>query len=364
MKFLKRKVKFYNGGSATLYEHAKRNLEFLCKDKGKRGLIHFGANYHADWNDAFDGCMGKAESVWTAMALHYSLMAMVELAKEIGDTKTVKKFTNEAKRFCKVINTKGIGWDGEWYLRGFTSAGEILGSKKCKEGKIFLNTQSWAVLSGVAQAEEREIQCMEAVDKYLDGDLGLELFTPFYAKFNEKLGRITNFVPGTKENAAIFCHACAFKIVADCKVGRGNKAYQTLNKILPNPKDTEIYKAEPYVFAEYLVGPGNPTRPGEGAYTWLTGTAGWIFSGAINWILGVRPAFKGLIIDPCVPASWDHFEMTRPFRKNIYKVSVDNPNHAEKGVRKITLDGKEIEGNLIPYKDDGKTHDVNVFMGR
>lgn len=363
INFLKQKVKFFDGGSASLYEHAKRNVEFLCKDRGNRGLIHFGAYNHADWNDAFDGCMGKAESVWTAMALHWSLMTVVEMAKLLGDKKTVKKLTNEAKKFYKVVNTKGIGWDGNWYLRGFTSGGAIIGSKKCKEGKIFLNTQSWAVLSGVAQGK-RAIECLEAVDKHLDSKLGLELFTPAYTKFNADLGRITNFTPGTKENAAIFCHASAFKIVADCKAGRGNKAYETLKKISPHPKDQEVYKAEPYVFAEYLIGPSNPNCAGEGSFTWLTGTAGWVFAGIINWMFGIRPDFKGLMIDPCIPAAWEHCQIVRPFRKNIYEVDIDNPNHIENGIKKIILDGKEIEGSFIPYKEDGKVHKVRVLMGK
>ncbi len=159
------------------------------------------------------------------------------------------------------------------------------------------------------------------------------------------------FSEGTKENAAVFCHAATWKIAADCMVGRGNKAYESMKKLMPNCQpDYELYKTEPYVYAEYLVGPQHPYRYGEGAFTWVTGTAGWTFLAATQWLLGVRPECDGLRIDPCIPSHWKTYRIIRPFRGAIYDISVKNPNGVERGVKAVYVDGKLQKSNLIRVK--------------
>jgi cellobiose phosphorylase len=172
------------------------------------------------------------------------------------------------------------------------------------------------------------------------------------------------FSEGTKENAAVFCHAATFMTVAYASCGCGDKAYEAMKKIMPNAqKDMELYKTEPYAYAEYLVGPGNPYRYGEGAFTWITGTAGWNFMAATEWILGIRREYNGLRVDPSIPRHWKGFSVQRPFRGSMYHIKVENPHGKEHGVKKVFVDGKEIEGNLLPIFNDGKIHRVKAILG-
>jgi len=201
------------------------------------------------------------------------------------------------------------------------------------------------------------------VDKYCDSQHGPILLAPPYTKIDLSIGRITKFAPGIKENAAIFCHAVAFKIVADCILGRGDKAYDSFCKINPMKQDLNLYKAEPYVFAEYLVGHSHPYRFGEGAYTWLTGAAAWMYLAATEWILGARRDFDGLKIDPCIPKHWKKCRIERPFRNAIYRIEIKNPNYVEKGVKEIYVDDEKINSDIIKPHSDGKVHEVKVIMG-
>ncbi|MCG2677308.1 glycosyl transferase, partial [bacterium] len=249
-------------------------------------------------------------------------------------------------------------------LRGFKDSGEPFGSNKNKEGKIFLNTQAWAILSGIVP-KERLKKILESVDKHLDSEHGLALFSPAYSDYDPELGRIAMFAKGTKENAAIFCHANLFKIAADLALGRGQRAWLSLKKIMPNKqKDYELYKTEPYVFSEYLIGPEHPHLFGEGAFSWLTGTAGWAYMMATEWMLGAGRDFEGLKIDPCLPPSWKKCKIRRPFRGATYEILIENPKGMEQGVKEIWVDEKKIEGNLIKPHRDGKNHKVKVVMGK
>jgi cellobiose phosphorylase len=358
--FLHEVVKFHDGEEASIYEHGKRALNFLYQDRGSRGLPHFGQYNHADWNDAFDALTGDAESVWTAMGLCRSMKTMMELAEIMGDTAYLPDLHKRYDELKELVNT--IGWDGEWYLRGFDNKGQLVGSRSCEEGQLFLNTQSWAVLSEVA-SPDRAQQVLRKVDEMLDSDIGPALFAPVYTKYNPELGRITLFAPGTKENAAVFCHAAVFKIVADCMAGRGEQAVDTFNKLCPTRYSQDQYKAEPYVLAEYLIGPSSPDRAGEGAYTWQTGTAAWMFIAVAQWILGARATFKGLLVDPCLPAAWKHCAIKRPFRDALYEIEIENPNGVTHGVKEVLLDGKPIAGQLLPLPESGMTYQVKVTMG-
>ncbi len=348
-------------GEGTLFEHLEKNLNFCFNDVGDKGLPLIG---HADWNDAIDaaGKQHRGQSVWLAQALVRSLKYFAELAGLLEDGEKRQEFLNKAKTMTERVNE--VGWDGDWYIRGFTDDGRAYGSKAYDEGKIFLNAQAWALLSGVAQAGDREDKVLKAVDRFLDGKHGLALFYPAFTKFRSELGRISMFSEGTKENAAVFCHAAHFMIVAYCMAGKGQRAYESLSKIMPNKqKDYDVYKAEPYVYAEYLVGPESPYRYGEGQFTWVTGTSGWAFMAATEWLLGVRGDYEGLCIDPCLPPDWKRCSVRRPFRGDIYEVEIENPNGVEKGVVELTLDGHPVKGNLIKPVGDGKTHKVRAVLG-
>ncbi|MFH1753380.1 MAG: hypothetical protein ABH875_04275, partial [Candidatus Omnitrophota bacterium] len=340
-------------GEGSLFEHLEKNLNFCFNDVGSKGLPLIG---HADWNDAIDaaGIKERGESAWLAMALVRSLKTLSELALLIGKEEQSKDLLVKARTMEQRINK--LCWDGSWYVRGFTDDGTVYGSSKNKEGRIYINAQSWAILSGVA-TPERQKKILKSVDKYLDGKHGLALFHPAYSKYDGKLGRISMFTEGTKENAAVFCHAATFQIAAECVAGRGNKAYSSIKKIMPNAqKDYDLYKTEPYVYAEYLVGPEHPYLYGEGAFTWITGTSGWNFMVATEYMLGARRDYEGLRIDPCIPSKWKRCKIVRPFRGSLYEIEIKNPDGVERGVKDLYIDGELQSDNLIRPGEKGKIY--------
>ena len=329
-------------------------------DVGDKGLPRIG---HADWNDAIDaaGIKHKGQSVWLAMALVRSLKMFAELCELAGEPAKAASAREQADVMAQRVNQ--CAWDGEWYLRGFTDDGTPYGSAKDREGKIFINTQSWAILGGVADAE-RQAKLLRSAERYLDGPHGYALFHPAYSTWNQKLGRISMFSEGTKENAAVFCHAATFLIVAELMAKRGNSAYRAIKKLMPNAQtDYELYKTEPYAYAEYLVGPENPYRYGEGAFTWITGTAGWSLMAMTEWLLGARREYEGLRIDPCIPKHWKQCRIRRPFRGAVYDITIRNPHGVESGVGEIRVDGVAQKDALIRPHRDGRTHQVEVVLG-
>jgi len=347
-------------GEGTLLEHLERNLNFCFDDVGERGLPKIG---HADWNDAIDaaGKKHKGESVWLAQALVRSMKYFAELSELAGQKEKADEFRQKAKTMAERVNT--VAWDGDWYTRGFTDDGIPYGVKADEEGKIFIMSQAWSILGDIAQGERLQ-KVLKSCDKYLDGPHGIAMFYPAFTKFRPELGRISMFSEGTKENAAVFCHAAHFLIVAYCMAGRGNKAYESLVKIMPNKqKNYDLYKAEPYVYAEYLVGPENPYRYGEGQFTWITGASGWAFLAATEWVLGARRDCEGLRVDPCIPSHWKKCSIRRPFRGDVYEIEIENPNGVEKGLKELFVDGAPVAGNLIRAIGDGKTHKVRAVMG-
>ncbi|MBI3322419.1 MAG: hypothetical protein HYZ94_01920, partial [Candidatus Omnitrophica bacterium] len=295
--FLKKDIPFHDGGSATVYEHVLRAIRYLWSARGRHGLPLIG---HADWNDAYDhvGIKGKGESIWLGMALVRACRQAQELAGFIKDRAVAEEMRIKAEEMTRIVNKEG--WEESWYLAAFNDAGRKIGSKENKEGKVPLNSQTWAILSGVVPPE-RLPKILDKIDHTLDTPYGPALFLPSYTEFNPGIGRVSSFAAGTKENAAVFSHACAFKVVADCTIKRGEQAYDTFSKLIPTSKakaDHDKYKVEPYVWAEYVIGPGSKDRFGEGAFTWNTGTTPWMFNAATEWILGARRELEGLLIDP------------------------------------------------------------------
>lgn len=347
-------------GEGTLLEHLEKNLDFCFNDVGERGLPKIG---HADWNDAIDaaGKRHKGESVWLAQALVRSQKYFAELAELMGEKEKAQQFLDKAKTMAERVNS--IAWDGDWYVRGFTDDGIPYGVKAYEEGKIFIMSQAWSILAGIAEGERLQ-KVLKSCDKYLDGPHGIAMFYPAFTKFRPELGRISMFSEGTKENAAVFAHAAHFLLVAYAQAGRGNKVYEGMSKIMPNKqKNYDLYKSEPYVYAEYLVGPENPYRYGEGQFTWITGASGWAFMAATEWVLGARRDYDGLRVDPCIPSHWKKCSIRRPFRGDVYEIEIENPRGVEKGVRELYVDGDLVRGDLVKPFGDGKTHKVRVVMG-
>jgi len=204
---------------------------------------------------------------------------------------------------------------------------------------------------------------MDSLWKHLMTKYGALTFTPAYSKINSALGIVSQFAPGTKENATIFSHPNAWVVIAECILGRGEKAFEAWRRssFLQRGKEPDTYRVEPYVYAEFSYGPQSP-HFGRGSYSWMTGSAGWFYKATTEYILGIRPALEGLMIDPCIPSEWDGFEIKRTFRGAVFNIKVKNPHHVNKGVKLIKVNGKEINGNILPDVKSGE-HQVEVMMG-
>jgi cellobiose phosphorylase len=357
---LDEKVKFVDGSPATIYDHMQRSIEFTRSMMGNHGIPLLGT---ADWNDplSIPGPNDAAESVFAAMLLSKSLTELSDVSSQTGRKSEARTYRELAGKTRDHLSK--VAWDGDWFIRAFDDSGNPLGSKKCKEGKIYLNAQSWSILSGVA-SYERGVKSMDAVKEYLDTKYGLILLSPAYSRYYKEIGALSSYAPGLKENASIWSHANAWAIIAECMLGRGNQAYEYYKKLAPPTKNgmASIHQAEPYVYAQTIAGIDHQAF-GMAKQSWLTGTAAWMMNAATNWIFGVKPQYQGLLVDPCVPTSWRSFRMTRQFRSTIYDIVFSNPKGVSKGIEVIHVDDEPFETNLIPAFSDGKTHKVSIKMG-
>lgn len=358
--FLSIVVPYLDEGEGTVWEHILTAVRYSSEDLGERGLV---LAHDGDWNDSLNGIGvgGKGESVWTSIALYYALCNTAEIAKHMyKDELLEKEMLERAERIKKAINMEG--WDGEWYLAGYCDEGKKVGSHTEKEGSIYLNSQTWAIMSGVAEGEKLE-KCLKAVDEKLDSPYGPLTLYPAYTRYNPSIGRLTGFVPGIWENGTPYCHGGTFKIVADCCIGRGNEAFTTMMKIMPDSElnPSEHSGCEPYVFTNMYFGPDNP-RAGETAFAWVTGTAGWMFRSVVQYMMGFHPGYDSITIKPCIPDGWEKCSMKRVFRGDTYFMEIINKNKAQSKVKKITVDGMEITGNEVKIFADGKNHYIIVEM--
>ena len=348
-------VSFADTGEASVYEHLKRALEFSAEHVGPTGICK---GLRADWNDCLN--LGGGESSMVSFMHYWALQAFIEAAKYLGRCDDAQRYT------CMAASVRAASerelWDGEWYIRGITAAGLKIGTQQSEEGRVFMESNTWAVISGVATSE-RARSCMDAVDRHLYSEFGLHLLWPSFSKPNDDIGFMGRVYRGIKENGAIFSHPNPWAVIAECKIGRGDRAMKFYDSLLPyNQNDKiEIREAEPYSYCQFVVGRDH-TAFGRARHPWLTGSAGWNYTAATRWILGVRLNFDGMIIDPCIPSDWKGFSVVRKWRGATFNVSVQNPGGVQKGVLSTTLDGHEISG-AIPPQPVGSAHEVLVVMG-
>ena len=283
----------------------------------------------------------------------------VELCRELGKEDEAARAQKEVDAMIEAV--KQHGWDGEWYLRAYDFYGNKIGSHENEEGKIFIESQGWCTMAGIGLQEGMVDKALDSTKKYLDSEHGIVLNNPAFTHYYVEMGEISSYPAGYKENAGIFCHNNPWVIIGETVVGRGNDAWEHYAKICPAfIKDQTLHKVEPYVYSQMVAGK-DAAKPGEGKNSWLTGTAAWNWYTITQFILGIKPAYNGLLIDPCVPQTAREYTVCRKFRGAEYVINVKNPDGVQKGVKSITMDGKPVEGNVVPATE-GK-HTVEVVMG-
>jgi cellobiose phosphorylase len=351
----------------TVLEHLFVGMDKVwnCRSKRDIPLILGG-----DWNDDLNGCgtKGKGESMMVAEQLAVAINYVVDLFEYAPSGATIKTYGKKISEYKKIFEVlqKALNdncWDGAWYQRFTRDDGKVQGSKENKEGSIFINAQSWAVIGKLSDIK-RGARCLDSVLEKLDTKYGPLLCGPHYTQADATIGGATREAAGKKENASIFNHPVTWFIQANTMLGRGDIAYDQYYKTLPEvlSEDQDRFVVEPYVYPEYTTGPAHKEF-GRAGHSWLTGTAPWMFFVGVEYILGITPWYDGLIINPCIPRTWNGFTATRKFRGASYRITVTNPNHVEHGVKQVKVDNKAITGNKVSPFNDGREHNVDIIMG-
>mgnify|MGYP004561080217 FL=1 len=362
--------------ATPLMGHLKRSFDYTVNHKGPHNLPLIG---RADWNDCLNlNCFSEhpgesfqtfgpsegpvAESVFIAgMFVKYG-EEYAQLCELMGDQKEADYAREEvAKMYDAVLKD---GWDGDWFVRAYDAYGQKIGSKECEEGQIYIESNGFCSLAGIGVKEGLAKKALDSVKEKLDTKYGVMILQPAYTRYHLELGEISSYPPGYKENAGIFCHNNPWVSIAETVIGRGDRAFEIYQKTCPAycEEFSEIHRTEPYVYSQMVAG-RDAKFHGEAKNSWLTGTAAWTFVNVSQYILGVYPTHNGLSIDPCVPKDFGDFELTRKFREGNYNIKVQNPDNVEKGIKSITVDGKAIDGCVIPYVKGKETYDVVVTMG-
>ena len=362
--------------AAPLMNHLKRSFDYIVTHKGPHDLPLIG---RADWNDCLNlNCFSEhpgesfqtfgpsegpvAESVFIAgMFVKYG-EEYAQLCELMNDQAEADRARAEVKVMYDAILKDG--WDGDWFGRAYDAYSHKIGSKECEEGQIYIEPQGFCVLAGVGVEEGLAKKALDSVKEKLDTKYGVMILQPAYTKYHLELGEVSSYPPGYKENAGIFCHNNPWVSIAETVIGRGSRAFEIYQKTCPAYVEeiSEIHRTEPYVYSQMVAG-ADAKFHGEAKNSWLTGTAAWTFVNVSQYILGVYPTHTGLSVNPCVPAGFGDFEITRKFREGTYHIKVVNPDNVEKGVKSVTVDGKPIEGCVIPYVAEKETYDVVVTMG-
>ena len=363
--------------ATPLLGHLKRSFDFIVNHKGPHNLPLIG---RADWNDCLNlNCFSEhpgesfqtfgpsegpvAESVFIAgMFVKYG-EEYAQLCELMGDEREAAYAREEVKKMYDAILKDG--WDGEWFVRAYDAYSNKVGSKECEEGQIFIEPQGFCVLAGVGVEEGHAKKALDSVKEKLDTKYGIMILQPAYTKYHLELGEVSSYPPGYKENAGIFCHNNPWVSIAETVIGRGDRAFEIYQKTCPAYVEeiSEIHRTEPYVYSQMVAG-RDAKFHGEAKNSWLTGTAAWTFVNISQYILGVYPTHNGLSVDPCVPAGFGDFTLTRRYRDAMYNIKVTNADGVQKGVKKLIVDGEELTGTtVIPYKKGKLNYEVEVIMG-
>lgn len=347
-------VTYADGGEGTVYEHMKRILDFSAEQVGATGICK---GLRADWNDCLN--LGGGESAMVSFLHYWAICHFLQLAEYLGRTEDVEKYQAMRERVGNVCNREL--WDKEWFIRGITKNGKKIGTSEDAEGKVHLESNAWAVLSGAADVEKGK-RAMDSVDKYLFTSYGILLNAPSYTVPDDDIGFVTRVYPGLKENGSIFSHPNPWAWAAECVLGRGDRAMKFYNALCPYYQNNmiEIRQSEPYSYCQFVVGRDH-TAFGRARHPFMTGSGGWAYFSATRYMLGIRPDFEHLTIDPCIPADWKEFSAVRRWRGAEYDIHVENPDGVMKGVQELYLDGEKVE--RIPVMAQGSRHDVRVVMG-
>lgn len=347
-------VTYADGGEGTVYEHMKRILDFSAEQVGATGICK---GLRADWNDCLN--LGGGESAMVSFLHYWAISHFLQLAEYLGRTEDVEKYQAMRERVGNVCNREL--WDKEWFIRGITKNGKKIGTSEDAEGKVHLESNAWAVLSGAADVEKGKL-AMDSVDKYLFTPYGILLNAPSYTVPDDDIGFVTRVYPGLKENGSIFSHPNPWAWAAECVLGRGDRAMKFYNALCPYYQNNmiEIRQSEPYSYCQFVVGRDH-TAFGRARHPFMTGSGGWAYFSATRYMLGIRPDFEHLTIDPCIPADWREFSAVRRWRGAEYDIHVENPDGVMKGVQELYLDGEKVE--RIPVMAQGSRPDVRVVMG-
>lgn len=363
------------GSEQPLYTHLQRSLQYTLDRLGPHQLPLIG---RADWNDCLnlncfsdtpgesfqtttnkDGKVAESIVIGALFVLAAKEMAALAAQRKLSESSHYEQAA--ARMEARLLEH---GWDGEWFLRAYDDGGRKVGSHECAEGKIFIEPQGLAVLAGIGLGDGRAERALASVDRDLATPHGLVMQQPAFSRYYVHLGEISSYPPGYKENAGIFCHTNPWIMIAQTRVGNGDRAHDYYLRINPSAREamSEVHRCEPYVYAQMIAGRDAATH-GEAKNSWLTGTAAWSYAAITQWILGIRPTYAGLEIAPCIPHAWDGFRVTRVFRNATYAIQVANPDHVCRGIRSLQVDGRTLPGALVPIFADGQTHNVQVIMG-
>lgn len=356
LDFYDKVLPFADQGEATVLGHMRRAMEFNLNNLGAHGLP---CGMLADWNDCL--VLGpKGETTFVAFQLRYALVVY----KEICGMKNMPEEIAWADDKLKTLdeNIEKYAWDGDWFLRAYREDGFKFGAKESEEGNVWLNPQSWSVLSGYAQGE-RATKVMDVVKNNLSTEYGIMLVDPPYVKTDVSVIKATLFNVGMKENGAVFQHPQGWAVMAEAMLGRGDQAYEYFRAFMPAAYNTkaEIREIEPYVYAQSTNSKHNP-RFGSSRLPWLTGAATWSYFSAAQYILGIQPEYNGITIDPCIPKEWKKFSATRRFRNKMLNIKVSNKDGINKGVKSIKVNGKKVKGNYIPMELLQDNNEIVVTM--
>ena len=358
-----------------LMEHLRRSFRYTHTHLGPHGLPLIG---RADWNDCLNlNCFSwdpnesfqttenqtegsQAESLMIAGLFVVCGRDYVELCRRLGKDDEANRAQTYIDNMVEAV--KKHGWDGDWYLRAYDYFGHKVGSKENEEGQIFIESQGWCTMAGIGLEEGMVKKALDSVKERLDCEHGIVLNNPPFTRYVVEYGEISTYPAGYKENAGIFCHNNPWVIIGETVLGRGDRSWEYFRKICPSytEEHSALHKVEPYVCCQMVAGK-DAARPGEGKNSWLTGTAAWMWYAITQFILGIKPSYEGLEINPCIPAGWKGFNVKRRFRGAEYHITVKNPDGVCKGIKSVTVDGQPIEGNVVNHLPG--THTVEVIMG-